>query len=39
MLDVFKVTAWSFVLMLPLVLLLRRNRTVSGSPPPAAAME
>jgi hypothetical protein len=26
MLDVFKVTAWSFIAMLPLVLLLRRSR-------------
>jgi DHA2 family multidrug resistance protein len=26
MLDVFKVTAWSFVAMLPLVLLLRRTK-------------
>jgi hypothetical protein len=26
MLDVFKVTAWSFVAMLPLVLLLRRSK-------------
>jgi hypothetical protein len=33
MLDVFKLTAWSFVLMLPLVLLLRRRR---GAPVAAA---
>jgi hypothetical protein len=26
MLDVFKVTAWSFIAMLPLVLLLRRSK-------------
>src|SRR5690349_15861952 len=32
-LDVFKVTAWSFVAMLPLVLLLRRK----SAPPPAPA--
>jgi DHA2 family multidrug resistance protein len=39
MLDVFKVTMWSFIAMLPLVFLLKRNR--SGAPPPAhaAAME
>ena len=37
-LDVFKVTTWSFLLMLPLVLLLRRSKR--GPPaPPAAAME
>jgi MFS transporter, DHA2 family, multidrug resistance protein len=28
-LDVFKVTAWSFIAMLPLVLLLRRSRKPS----------
>ena len=33
-LDVFKVTAWSFVAMLPLVLLLRRK---SAPPPPVPA--
>ena len=38
MLDVFKLTAWSFVLMLPMVMLLRRQRT-AGPAPPAAAME
>jgi DHA2 family multidrug resistance protein len=32
-LDVFKVTAWSFVAMLPLVLLLRRK----SAPPPIPA--
>jgi DHA2 family multidrug resistance protein len=38
MLDVFKVTTWSFLAMLPLVLLLKRSKTpVKGAP--AAAME
>jgi DHA2 family multidrug resistance protein len=37
MLDVFKLTTWSFLLMLPLVLLLRRSRPAAA--PPAAAME
>jgi DHA2 family multidrug resistance protein len=32
--DVFKVTAWSFLFMLPLVFLLRRQR--AGAPPPPA---
>jgi DHA2 family multidrug resistance protein len=32
--DVFQVTAWSFVAMLPLVLLLRK-REGTRSPPPA----
>ncbi|MGE5095653.1 MAG: DHA2 family efflux MFS transporter permease subunit [Betaproteobacteria bacterium] len=36
--DVFQVTTWSFLLMLPLVLLLRRSRHGGGAPP-AAAME
>ncbi len=31
--DVFKVTAWSFLLMLPLVLLLRRSRAGAPRPP------
>jgi DHA2 family multidrug resistance protein len=35
MLDVFKLTAWTFIFMLPLVFLLRRSRTV-GAPAPAA---
>jgi DHA2 family multidrug resistance protein len=40
MLDMFKLTAWSFVLMLPLVLLLRRHgRSSASAPPAAAAME
>jgi DHA2 family multidrug resistance protein len=34
--DVFRITAWSFLLMLPLVLLLRRSRAVAP-PPPADA--
>jgi DHA2 family multidrug resistance protein len=34
MLDVFTVTTWSFLAMLPLVFLLKRSK---GSPPPAAA--
>jgi DHA2 family multidrug resistance protein len=37
MLDVFKLTAWTFVLMLPLVLLLRRSEPSAAAP--AAAME
>jgi MFS transporter, DHA2 family, multidrug resistance protein len=37
MLDVFKVTTWSFLGMLPLVFLLKRNK--GAAPPPAAAME
>jgi MFS transporter, DHA2 family, multidrug resistance protein len=37
-LDVFKVTTWSFLLMLPLVFLLRRSKRAGGAPP-AAAME
>ena len=37
-LDVFKVTTWSFLLMLPLVFLLRRSKRPGGAPP-AAAME
>lgn len=37
-LDVFQVTMWSFLLMLPLVLLLRKSKR-GGTPPPAAAME
>jgi len=39
MLDVFKVTAWSFVLMLPIVLLLRRSKARVGASAPAVAME
>ncbi|HZQ60254.1 MAG TPA: DHA2 family efflux MFS transporter permease subunit [Casimicrobiaceae bacterium] len=39
MIDVFKLTAWSFLLMLPLVLLLRRRKGAAASTPPAAAME
>ncbi len=39
MLDVFKLTAWSFVLMLPLVLLLRRRRGAAKAGPAAAPME
>jgi len=34
--DVFKVTAWSFLLLLPLVFLLRRYRAGAGAPPPPA---
>jgi DHA2 family multidrug resistance protein len=37
MLDVFKVTTWSFLLMLPLVFVLRRSK--GSAPAPAAAME
>jgi DHA2 family multidrug resistance protein len=37
-LDVFEVTTWSFLLMLPLVLLLRRNKAARAAPA-AAAME
>jgi len=37
MLDVFKLTTWSFLLMLPLIFLLRRSRPAAA--PPAAAME
>jgi DHA2 family multidrug resistance protein len=37
MLDVFKVTTWSFLAMLPLVFLLRRNK--SAAPPPVVAHE
>jgi MFS transporter, DHA2 family, multidrug resistance protein len=37
MLDVFKVTTWSFIGMLPLVFLLRRNKNAPA--PSAAAME
>ena len=36
MLDVFKLTAWSFVLMLPLVMLLRRGRRATPAAPGAA---
>ena len=32
--DVFKITAWSYIFMLPLILLLRRQR--AGAPPPPA---
>ena len=32
--DVFKVTAWSFLVMFPLVFLLRRNRPGTGASPP-----
>ena len=35
-LDVFKITAWSFLFMLPLVFLLRRHRAGAGAPPPPA---
>jgi hypothetical protein len=34
MLDVFGVTTWTFLAMLPLVFLLKRSK---GPPPPAAA--
>jgi DHA2 family multidrug resistance protein len=37
MLDVFKLTTWSFLLMLPLILLIRRSRAAAA--PPAAALE
>jgi hypothetical protein len=37
MLDAFKLTAWSFVLMLPLVFVMRAGRPGTGPRPPAAA--
>jgi DHA2 family multidrug resistance protein len=37
MLDAFKLTAWSFVLMLPLVFLMRAGRPGAGPRPPVAA--
>jgi DHA2 family multidrug resistance protein len=36
MLDVFKLIAWSFVLMLPLMLLLRTKKSVPGEDVPVA---
>ena len=38
MLDIYKLTTWSFLLMLPLVLLLKR-RTASAEPAATVAME
>jgi len=37
MLDAFKLTAWSFVLMLPLVFIMRAGRPGGGPRPPAVA--
>jgi DHA2 family multidrug resistance protein len=37
MLDAFKLTAWSFVLMLPLVFIMRSGRPGGGPRPPAVA--
>jgi hypothetical protein len=37
MLDAFKLTAWSFVLMLPLVFVMRAGRPGGGARPPVAA--
>jgi len=37
MLDAFKLTAWSFVLMLPLLVLMRAGRPGAAPRPPAAA--
>ncbi len=36
MLDVFKVIAYSYVFMAPLVFLLKRSTTQRAGPPPAA---
>jgi hypothetical protein len=38
MLDVFTVTAWSFLAMLPLVLLLRRKGPGATAPPTTDAV-
>jgi DHA2 family multidrug resistance protein len=37
MLDAFKLTAWSFVLMLPLVFVMRAGRSGAAPRPPAPA--
>jgi DHA2 family multidrug resistance protein len=37
MIDAFKLTAWSFVLMLPLLALMRAGRSGGAARPPVAA--